>query len=545
MHPLAGKPAPASVLVSIPRLISAYYVQTVDPRDPLQRVAFGTSGHRGSSLSSSFNEPHIAAATQAVCDVRRENGVDGPLFLGIDTHGLSEPALETALSVLAANGVTVRVDADRGFTPTPVVSHAIVTYNRGRREHLADGIVVTPSHNPPEDGGFKYNPPHGGPAETEITKVIEQKANQYLEANLNGVKRVPSQRAWSADTTQRHDYITAYVDDLPSIVNIPAISSAKLRIGVDPLGGAAVAFWPRIAEKHKLDLQVVNDSVDPRFAFMRLDHDGKIRMDCSSPYAMAGLVELRERFDIAFGNDADVDRHGIVTPRAGLLNPNHFLAIAVDYLSKNRPGFSKEAGVGKTLVSSSLIDRVVQGAGKKLVEVPVGFKWFVDGLSKGTLFFGGEESAGASFLRQDGTTWTTDKDGIVMDLLAAEIRAITGRDLADAYAALTSRYGTPYYARRDVAATPAQKAVLGKLDPTAVKTQSLAGDPITSVLTRAPGNGASLGGLKVSTADGWFAARPSGTENVYKIYAESFKGEGHLASIQTEAEALVQTALGS
>ena len=544
MHPLAGKPAPASFLVSIPQLISAYFVRTVDPKDPLQRVAFGTSGHRGSSFTSSFNEAHIAAATQAVCDVRREHGIDGPLFLGIDTHGLSEPALETALGVLAANGVIVRVDADRGFTPTPVVSHAIVTYNRGRREHLADGIVVTPSHNPPEDGGFKYNPPHGGPAEGEITKVIEDKANKYLEADLAGVKRVTSQRAWSADTTQRHDYISAYVDDLPSIVNLAAIASAKLHIGVDPLGGAAVAFWPRIAEQHKLNLDIVNTTVDPRFAFMRLDHDGRIRMDCSSPYAMAGLVELRERFDIAFGNDADVDRHGIVTPRAGLLNPNHFLAIAVDYLSKNRPGFSKEAAVGKTLVSSSLIDRVVEGAGKKLLEVPVGFKWFVDGLSKGTLFFGGEESAGASFLRQDGTTWTTDKDGIVMDLLAAEIRATTGRDLAEAYAALTSRYGTPYYARRDVASTPAQKSLLGKLDPSAVKTQSLAGDPITSVLTKAPGNGASLGGLKVSTADGWFAARPSGTENVYKIYAESFKSESHLASIQTEAEALVQTVLG-
>jgi phosphoglucomutase len=545
MHPLAGKPAPASVLVSIPQLISAYYVRTVDPRDPLQRVAFGTSGHRGSSFHSSFNEPHIAAATQAVCDVRREHGIDGPLFLGIDTHGLSEPALETALGVLAANGVGVRVDAQRGFTPTPVISHAIVVYNRGRREHLADGIVVTPSHNPPEDGGFKYNPPHGGPAEGEITKVIEEKANKYLEANLAGVQRVTSQRAWSADTTQRHDYISAYVSDLPSIVDLPKIASAKLKIGVDPLGGAAVAFWPRIAEQHKLDLEIVNTTVDPRFAFMRLDHDGRIRMDCSSPYAMAGLVEMRERFDVAFGNDADVDRHGIVTPRAGLLNPNHFLAIAVDYLSKNRPHFSKEAAVGKTLVSSSLIDRVVAGAGKTLLEVPVGFKWFVDGLSKGTLFFGGEESAGASFLRQDGTTWTTDKDGIVMDLLAAEIRAVTGRDLAEAYAALTSRYGTPFYARKDVAASPAQKAVLGKLDPSAVKTQSLAGDPITSVMTRAPGNGASLGGLKVSTAEGWFAARPSGTENVYKIYAESFKGESHLASIQTEAEALVQTVLGA
>lgn len=545
MHPLAGKPAPASVLVSIPQLISAYYERTVDPKDPVQRVAFGTSGHRGSSLSSSFNEAHIAAATQAVCDVRRAHGSDGPLFLGIDTHGLSEPALETALGVLAANGVTVRVDSQRGFTPTPVISHAIVTYNAGRREHLADGIVVTPSHNPPEDGGFKYNPPHGGPAEGEITKVIEEKANQYLEAELAGVKRVTSQRAWSADTTQRHDYISAYVSDLPKIVNLSAIAAAKLRIGVDPLGGAAVAYWPRIAEQHELDLDIVNTTVDPRFAFMRLDHDGRIRMDCSSPYAMAGLVELRERFDIAFGNDADVDRHGIVTPRAGLLNPNHFLAIAVDYLAKNRPGFSKEAAVGKTLVSSSLIDRVAEGAGKKLLEVPVGFKWFVDGLAKGTLFFGGEESAGASFLRLDGTTWTTDKDGIVMDLLAAEVRATTGRDLAEAYAALTSRYGTPFYARRDVAATPAQKRVLGKLDPTAVKTQALAGDPITSVLTKAPGNGASLGGLKVSTANGWFAARPSGTENVYKIYAESFKGEAHLASIQTEAEALVQTALGT
>jgi phosphoglucomutase len=544
MHPLAGKPAPASVLVSIPQLIAAYYVKTIDPRDPLQRIAFGTSGHRGSSFHSSFNEAHIAAATQAVCDVRREHGIDGPLFLGIDTHGLSEPALETALGVLAANSVTVCVDAQRGFTPTPVVSHAIVTYNRGRRDHLADGIVVTPSHNPPEDGGFKYNPPHGGPAEGEITKVIEDKANKYLEADLAGVQRVTSQRAWSAATTQRHDYISAYVNDLPSIVNLPTIAAAKLRIGVDPLGGAAVAYWPRIAEQHKIDLEVVNTTVDPRFAFMRLDHDGRIRMDCSSPYAMAGLVELRERFDIAFGNDADVDRHGIVTPRAGLLNPNHFLAIAVDYLSKHRPGFSKEAAVGKTLVSSSLIDRVAQGAGKALLEVPVGFKWFVDGLSKGTLFFAGEESAGASFLRQDGTTWTTDKDGIVMDLLAAEIRAVTGRDLAEAYAALTARYGTPYYARRDVPAAPAQKALLGKLDPSAVKTQTLAGDPITSVLTRAPGNGASLGGLKVSTANGWFAARPSGTENVYKIYAESFKSESHLTSIQTEAEALVQTVLG-
>ncbi len=543
MHPLAGKPAPASALASIPRLVTQYFVHAVDPRDPLQRVAFGTSGHRGTSLNGSFNEAHIAATTQAVCEVRRERGTDGPLYLGIDTHALSEPALETALSVLAANGVTVRVDVDRGFTPTPGVSHAIVTYNRGRTEHLADGIVVTPSHNPPEDGGFKYNPPHGGPAGTDITKLVEERANRYLESGLAGVKRVAASEAWGAPTTHKHDYIGAYVGDLEQIVNMSAIRGAKLRIGVDPLGGAAVAYWPRIAEKYKLSLEVVNSEVDPRFAFMRLDHDGKIRMDCSSPYAMAGLVEMRERFDVAFGNDADVDRHGIVTPQAGLLNPNHFLAIAVDYLAKNRPGFSPDAGVGKTLVSSSLIDKVAAGAGKKLVEVPVGFKWFVDGLSNGSLFFGGEESAGASFLRLDGTTWTTDKDGIVMDLLAAEIRAVTGKDLAEAYAALTAKYGTPYYARRDVASTPAHKAILGRLDPTAVRTKELAGDAITVVLTKAPGNGASLGGLKVATGRGWFAARPSGTENVYKIYAESFASEAHLAQLQQEAEALVKAAL--
>ncbi|HKP61187.1 MAG TPA: phosphoglucomutase (alpha-D-glucose-1,6-bisphosphate-dependent) [Polyangiales bacterium] len=544
MHPLAGKPAPASVLASIPRLVTAYFTLTPDPRDPQQRVAFGTSGHRGSSLHASFNEAHIAAATQAVCEVRRERGIDGPLYLGIDTHALSEPALETALSVLAANGVTVRLDAQRGFTPTPVVSHAIVTFNRGRKSQLADGIVVTPSHNPPEDGGFKYNPPHGGPAGTDITRLIEERANRYLESALSGVKRLGARAAWSADTTHKHDFMGAYVGDLGAIVDMPAIAAAKLRIGVDPLGGAAVAYWPRIAELYKLELQVVNDAVDARFAFMRLDHDGKIRMDCSSPYAMAGLVELRDRFDVAFGNDADVDRHGIVTPRAGLFNPNHFLAISVEYLAKHRPGFSPKAAVGKTLVSSSLIDKVAAGVGRALLEVPVGFKWFVDGLSDGSLFFAGEESAGASFLRRDGSTWTTDKDGIVMDLLAAEMRAVSGRDLAEAYAALTERYGTPFYARRDVAATPAQKAVLGKLDPAAVQTRELAGDAISAVLTKAPGNGASLGGLKVATERGWFAARPSGTENVYKIYAESFVDEAHLSRIQTEAEALVQRALG-
>jgi phosphoglucomutase len=543
MHPLAGKPAPASSLASIPRLVSAYFVERPDPTNPLQRVAFGTSGHRGSSLDASFNEAHIAAATQAVCEVRRERGIDGPLFLGIDTHALSEPALETALSVLAANGVTVRLDDQRGFTPTPVISHAIVCHNRGRSDQLADGIVVTPSHNPPEDGGFKYNPPHGGPAEGEITKQIEERANRYLEADLRGVGRLSARAAWSAPTTGLHDYVSAYVNDLGSIVDMPAIARAKLRIGVDPLGGASVGYWARIAEQYGLDLQVVNEAVDPRFAFMRLDHDGKIRMDCSSPFAMAGLVELRERFDIAFGNDADVDRHGIVTPRAGLLNPNHYLAIAIEYLATHRPGFPAGAAVGKTLVSSSLIDRVAEGVKRRVVEVPVGFKWFVDGLSQGTLFFGGEESAGASFLRRDGSTWTTDKDGIAMDLLAAEIRAVTGADLAQAYASLTDRYGTPRYARRDVAATPAQKAVLGKLDPKDVQVKDLAGFPITAALTKAPGNGASIGGLKLVTEQGWAAARPSGTENVYKIYAESFVDDAHLARLQAEAEAIVKQAL--
>jgi len=543
MHPLAGHPAPRALLANIPRLVSAYFVGKPDPAQPAERIAFGTSGHRGSALNCSFNEDHIAATTQAVCDHRRSRGLDGPLFLGIDTHALSEPALETSLSVLAANGVTVRVDAARGYTPTPVVSHAIVTFNRGRTAQLADGIVITPSHNPPEDGGFKYNPAHGGPAETEITRDIEERANRYLESALRGVERVSERAAWAAATTQRHDYMSNYVDDLGACVDLETVARAKLRIGVDPLGGAAVAYWPRIAERYRLDLEIVNDVVDPTFSFMRLDHDGKIRMDCSSPWAMASLVELRGRFDLAFGNDADVDRHGIVTPAAGLLNPNHFLAIAVDYLAQHRPLFSAAAAVGKTLVSSSLIDRVAQGVGREVVEVPVGFKWFVEGLSTGKLFFGGEESAGASFLRRDGTVWTTDKDGIVMDLLAAEIRAVTGRDLLESYQALTQRYGTPCYARRDVSATPAQKAVLGKLSPERIGVRELGGDPVTAVLTRAPGNGASIGGVKVNTARGWFAARPSGTENVYKIYAESFVDEAHLKVIQQDAEAIVTRAL--
>ena len=429
MHPLAGKPAPRSLLVSIPRLISAYYEAKPDPREATERVAFGTSGHRGSSFTRSFNEAHIAAVSQAVCDYRSSKNIDGPLYLGVDTHALSEPALQTALSVLAANGVQTRVDSARGFTPTPVISHAILSWNRGRNQHLADGIVITPSHNPPDDGGFKYNPPHGGPAETEITREIETTANRYLEDNLRGVKRVDERAAWSANTTERYDYASAYIADLASIIDMPAIANAKLKLGVDPLGGAAVAYWPRIAEQYGLDLTVVNDAVDPTFSFMRVDHDGKIRMDCSSPSAMASLVELRDRFDLAFGNDADVDRHGIVTPKGGLLNPNHFLAIAIDYLAQHRPGFAKDAAVGKTLVSSSLIDRVAKGVGRAVHEVPVGFKWFVAGLTAGQLFFGGEESAGATFLRRDGSVWTTDKDGIIMDLLAAEIRATRGKDL--------------------------------------------------------------------------------------------------------------------
>lgn len=543
MHPLAGRPAPRSFLVSVPRLVTAYFTGIPDVAQTAQRVAFGTSGHRGNAFDNSFNEAHIAAVTQAVCDHRRDKGIDGPLYLGIDTHALSEPALETALSVLAANDVHALVDSQRGFTPTPAISHAIVTHNKGRTSRLADGIVITPSHNPPEDGGFKYNPPHGGPADTDVTRDIETRANRYLEQKLTGVKRVAASIAWSAPTTQKYDYVTRYVETLDQVVDMDKVREAKLRLGVDPMGGAAVGYWAPIAERYKLDLSVVNESIDPTFSFVRLDHDGKIRMDCSSPSAMAGLVELRDRFDLAFGNDADVDRHGIVTPASGLMNPNHFLAVAIDYLSRNRPGFSEAAGVGKTLVSSSLIDRVVQGSGRRLVEVPVGFKWFVPGLSDGSLFFGGEESAGASFLRRDGSVWTTDKDGIVMDLLAAEIRASTGRDLADAYKALTDRYGAPLYARKDVPTTAERKRALGKLSPEKVTLKELASDPIEHVLTRAPGNQADIGGIKVTTSRGWFAARPSGTENVYKIYAESFVGEAHLARIQEEAEQLVATTL--
>ncbi|MFN7989631.1 MAG: phosphoglucomutase (alpha-D-glucose-1,6-bisphosphate-dependent) [Thermoanaerobaculia bacterium] len=543
-HPRAGKPAEAADLVNIPRLLAAYYTESPDPAERGQRVAFGTSGHRGSSLKSSFNEAHILATTQAICEYRLAHGATGPLFLGQDTHALSEPAFRTALEVLAGNGVTVHVDAEDRYTPTPVVSHAILAWNSAHDGPRADGIVISPSHNPPEDGGFKYNPPHGGPADTDATKAIEERANALLAAGLEGVKRVPFARARRGATTIAHDYVTAYVDDLASVVNLEAIRSAGVRIGVDPLGGAAVDFWQRIAERWKLDLTVVNPRVDPAFAFMTLDWDGRIRMDCSSPSAMASLIAIRDRFQVAVGNDADSDRHGIVTP-AGLMNPNHYLAAAIHYLFGARDGWRKDAGIGKTLVSSSLIDRVAAGLGRKLVEVPVGFKWFVPGLLSGDLGFGGEESAGASFLRRDGHVWTTDKDGLILGLLAAEITAVLGKDPGVVYRELTAKYGEPVYERVDAPATPAQKARLGKLSPEDVKARELAGAPITAILTKAPGNGAAVGGLKVATKDGWFAARPSGTEDVYKIYAESFLGRDHLRRIQEEARALVAETLAA
>ena len=543
MHPLAGRKAPPSLLVDVPRLVTAFFTGHPDPAQASERVAFGTSGHRGSAFTRSFNEDHIAAVTQAVVDHRRELGIDGPLFLGIDTHALSEPALEVALSVLAANSVLTLVDQGRGFTPTPVISHAILTHNQGRSASLADGIVITPSHNPPDDGGFKYNPPHGGPADADVTKDIESRANRYLESDLKGVRRVRASEAWHADSTRKHDYLGAYVSDLANVIDMEAVSRAKLKLGVDPLGGASVYYWAPIAERYKLDLTIVHDYVDPTFSFVPVDHDGKIRMDCSSPSAMAGLVELRTKFDIAFGNDADCDRHGIVTPAGGLLNPNHFLAVAIDYLAQHRPGFPSTAGVGKTLVSSSLIDRVAAALGRRLVEVPVGFKWFVDGLRTGDLFFGGEESAGASFLRRDGSTWTTDKDGVIMDLLAAEIRAVTGKDPYEHYQRLVAVHGAPLYSRRDVPTTAEQKAVLSKLSPDKLGITELAGDPVLGAISKAPGNGASIGGVKVFTSRGWFAARPSGTENVYKVYAESFVDEAHLAHINQDAERVVNAAL--
>ncbi|MFE2506761.1 phosphoglucomutase (alpha-D-glucose-1,6-bisphosphate-dependent) [Streptomyces rubiginosohelvolus] len=544
VHERAGHPAQSADLVDVARLVTAYYALHPDPADPAQRVAFGTSGHRGSAFAAAFNEDHIAATTQAICDYRTRQGTDGPLYLGADTHALSEPARVTALEVLAANGATVLIDSDDGYTPTPAVSHAILTYNQGRTEHLADGIVVTPSHNPPADGGFKYNPPNGGPAASDATSWIQDRANALIEAGLGEVRRIPYARALAADTTRRHDFLTAYVDDLPSVLDLDAVRDAGIRIGADPLGGASVAYWGRIAERHRIDLTVVNPLADPTWRFMTLDWDGKIRMDCSSPHAMASLIEQRDAYAISTGNDADADRHGIVTPDGGLMNPNHYLAVAIDYLYTHRDAWAAGKGIGKTLVSSSMIDRVAQDLGRTLVEVPVGFKWFVDGLYDGSLGFGGEESAGASFLRRDGRVWTTDKDGILLALLASEITAVTGSTPSEHYARLTDRFGDPAYARIDAPATREEKAVLAKLSPQQVKADTLAGEPVTAVLTEAPGNGAPIGGLKVCTDSAWFAARPSGTEDVYKVYAESFQGPGHLAQVQEEARALVSEALG-
>ncbi|WP_415960312.1 phosphoglucomutase (alpha-D-glucose-1,6-bisphosphate-dependent) [Streptomyces sp. 021-4] len=545
VHARAGQPAQSADLVDVARLVTAYYALHPDPAEPAQRVAFGTSGHRGSALAAAFNDDHIAATTQAICDYRARQGTDGPLFLGADTHALSEPARVTALEVLAANGVTALIDSDDGYTPTPAVSHAILTYNQGRTEHLADGIVVTPSHNPPADGGFKYNPPNGGPAASDATSWIQDRANALIEAGLGEVRRIPYARALAADTTGRYDFLTAYVDDLPSVLDLDAVRDAGIRIGADPLGGASVGYWGRIAERHRIDLTVVNPLADPTWRFMTLDWDGKIRMDCSSPHAMASLIEQRDAYAIATGNDADADRHGIVTPDGGLMNPNHYLATAIDYLYTHREAWPAGTGIGKTLVSSSMIDRVAHDLGRTLVEVPVGFKWFVDGLYDGSLGFGGEESAGASFLRRDGRVWTTDKDGILLALLASEITAVTGSTPSQRYAQLTARFGDPAYARVDAPATREEKAVLAKLSPQQVKADTLAGERITAVLTEAPGNGAAIGGLKVCTDSAWFAARPSGTEDVYKVYAESFQGPEHLGQVQEEARALVSEALGS
>ena len=542
-HPLAGKPAPRDLLVDVDDLVRRYVADAPDPRDPAQRVAFGTSGHRGSSLRRSFNEPHILAVAQAVAEHRARAGVNGPLFLGRDTHALSAPAERNALEVLAANGVEVVVSAGDAPVPTPVISHAILAHNRGRTAGLADGIVVTPSHNPPEDGGIKYNPPDGGPADTAVTAAIERRANDLLAAGNREVRRIPFERARAAPGVRARDYVGPYVKDLRTALDLDAARGARVRIGVDPLGGSNAHYWAAVAEELGLDLTVVNPVVDPTFGFMPLDHDGKIRMDCSSPYAMANLVAMKDRFDLAFGNDADSDRHGIVTPSRGLLNPNHYLAVAIDWLFRNRPGWPAAAAVGKTLVSSALIDRVAARLGRRLVEVPVGFKWFVPGLLDGSLGFGGEESAGASFLRRDGTVWTTDKDGIVMDLLAVEMRARSGKDPGVLYAELSAALGAPVYARVDAPATPAEKAILKKLSPSAVAATRLAGEPILAKLTRAPGNDAEIGGLKVTAANGWFAARPSGTEDVYKIYAESFRDEAHLARILDEAKGIVAAAL--
>ncbi|MFI6062394.1 phosphoglucomutase (alpha-D-glucose-1,6-bisphosphate-dependent) [Streptomyces sp. NPDC051286] len=544
-HERAGQQAHPEDLTDVARLVTAYYTLHPDPAEPDQRVAFGTSGHRGTSTATSFNEDHIAATSQAISEYRAQQGTDGPLFLGSDTHALSEPARATAIEVFAANDVTVLIDSADGYTPTPAVSHAILAHNRGRTSGLADGVVVTPSHNPPGDGGFKYNPPNGGPAGSEATGRIQERANEIIAAGMKDVRRLPYVRALAAPTTSTYDFLGTYVADLPSVLDLDAIRAAGVRIGADPLGGASVAYWGRIAEQHRLDLTVVNPLTDPTWRFMTLDWDGKIRMDCSSPYAMASLIGQRDRYRIATGNDADADRHGIVTPDGGLMNPNHYLAVAINYLYAHRDQWPDAAGVGKTLVSSGMIDRVADALGRRLVEVPVGFKWFVDGLVDGSLGFGGEESAGASFLRRDGSVWTTDKDGIILALLASEILAVTGKSPSEHYAGLTARFGEPAYARIDAPADREQKAVLAKLSPEQVTAGTLAGEPVTAVLTSAPGNGAPIGGIKVTTENAWFAARPSGTEDVYKIYAESFLGSDHLGRVQDEAKAVVSAALGA
>jgi phosphoglucomutase len=542
INPLAGKTVAPSMLANIPRLVTAYFAGKPDPSVPAQRVAFGTSGHRGSAFNNAFNEAHILAISQAVCDHRLARGITGPLFAGIDTHALAEPALASALEVFAANGVEVMVDAHDGYTPTPVISHAILTHNKGREIGLADGVVITPSHNPPEDGGFKYNPPNGGPADTDITAAIERTANGFLEDGLKGVKRIPYDRARKSACVHRHDFIEPYVADLADVVDMEAIRSSGVRIGIDPLGGAAVRYWQPIIERYGIAATVVSDAVDPTFRFMTVDWDGKIRMDCSSPYAMARLIGMRDKFDVAFANDTDADRHGIVTRSSGLMNPNHYLAAAISYLFEHRPQWGSNSAVGKTIVSSAIIDRVAQKLGRRLVETPVGFKWFVDGLSDGSFGFAGEESAGASFLRRDGSVWTTDKDGIILGLLAAEITARTGRDPSQLFDQLTSELGVPFYERIDAPATSAQKNLLKALTAEKLAMAELAGEPVRNVLTAAPGNGQSFGGIKVSTDSGWFAARPSGTEDVYKIYAESFRSQTHLRQIQREARLAIASA---
>jgi phosphoglucomutase len=543
VHPRAGTPAESRDTIDVPRVVLSYYTEHPDPQVAEQRVAFGTSGHRGSSLRTAFNEDHIVATSQAIVEYRRDQGTDGPLFLGRDTHALSEPATISALEVFAANDVTVLIDSRDGYTPTPAVSHAILVYNSGRSAGRADGVVVTPSHNPPDDVGFKYNPPHGGPADTDATRWIQDRANALIANGLKDVRRIPAARARTSSLVSGYDFLSAYVDDLPSVIDIEAIRNSGIRVGADPLGGASVAYWGEIASRHSLDLTVVNPDVDPTFRFMTLDWDGKIRMDCSSPYAMASLITQKDKFQLATGNDTDADRHGIVTPDAGLMNPNHYLSVAISYLFRARDGWPAGAAIGKTLVSSSMIDRVAADLGRKLEEVPVGFKWFVPGLLDGSVAFGGEESAGGSFLRRDGSAWSTDKDGILLDLLASEILATTGRTPSEHYRDLVGKFGEPAYARIDAPATREEKAILGKLSPQAVTATELDGEPITAVLTTAPGNDAPIGGLKVATESGWFAARPSGTEDVYKIYAESFKGPDHLATIQQEARAVVAEAL--